>query len=455
MEMSIQHNLAAYNANRQFNITTKKRAKSSEKLSSGYRVNRAADDAAGLAISEKMRRQIKGLTQASRNAQDGISMVQIADGALNEIHSMLHRANELAIQAANGTLSTKDRGYIQQEIDHLSAEVNGISERTTFNEILVLKGGGNWETVTDTYIPQIHVAQPVANSDLPNGVSFDPASAANGYLSQHTAAGEPSATLDFSGVTNISDLNGKGFYTTCCTCQNHYSFKFDTSTSASSVSGSQHFTYTIGLQGVTTVAGVVQAIVDATAGCPNGHYTMLEADGEKLIIHDNRSNVSAGPGSGLVGSGVTEEVIQDGTPVLTTRNIITPGRVINLQVGAEGGQKMGIQLPDISSTLVGLSAVNVRTPQAASNSIQRIKQGLEYVSTERSRMGAYQNRLEHTINNLDNVVENTSAAESQIRDTDMAKEMVEYSNQGILEQAGQSMLSHANQQKQTILSLLQ
>ena len=454
MNMAIQHNIAAMNAERMSGIVSGKKAKSTEKLSSGYRVNRAADDAAGLAISEKMRRQIKGLTQASRNSQDGISMVQIADGALNEIHDMLHRANQLVIQGANGTLTQDDRSYIQQELDALAAEVDGISERTVFNELLVLKGGGTRRTITETYTPTIYTAQKVSGSDLPPGVTIDSASSTNGYMSQ-TYNGCVASTIDFSGLANISDLDGKGFFSTCCTCDDHYSITFDSSTSSHSVSGNQHYTFTVGTQGCSSPTDVVNRIVEATGGQPNNHFTVYEANGDKLLMHDYRSNVTAGPNRGKVGSGVTEEVATTGTPVERTREVIDGKREIFLQVGAEAGHLMGIQLPDIDSSLVGLSSVSVMTDAKAQSSIAFIKNGLAYVSEERSRMGAYQNRLEHTIKNLDNVVENTTAAESQIRDTDMAEEMVDFSNQNILEQAGMSVLSQANQQKQGILSLLQ
>ena len=271
--MVVQHNLQAMNTNRQLGITTGQQAKSTEKLSSGYRVNRAADDAAGLAISEKMRRQVRGLTQASSNAQDGISMVQTAEGALNEVHDMLQRMNELANKAANGTLTTADRSYIQQEITALQSEINRTSNDTKFNELELLSG----------------------------------------------------------------------------------SYSYD------------------------------------------------------------------------------------------------------LQVGADQNQTITVTLKNMTASGLGVGAsqVTVGSQIAAQNAIESIKQGISNLSSMRADLGAVQNRLEHTIKNLDNVVENTTAAESQIRDTDMAKEMVRYSNNNILAQAGQSMLAQANQTNQGVLSLLQ
>ena len=280
--MVVQHNLTAMNSNRMLNITTGAQAKSTEKLSSGYKINRAADDAAGLAISEKMRRQIRGLTQASTNAQDGISAVQTAEGALNEVHDMLQRMNQLAVQASNGTNTTTDREYLNSEVQALQSEIDRVATTTTFNEQMLLDG-----------------------------------------------------------------------------------------------------TFT----------------------------------------------------------------------------------AVGLQVGAENASEQRISLNITSMKMSGLLSsysgsvkvngkISVSTASKAQASISAIKVALEALSKQRSDLGAVQNRLEHTIANLDNVVENTTAAESQIRDTDMATEMVKFSNSNILAQAGQSMLAQANQSNQGVLSLL-
>ena len=276
--MVVQHNLTAMNSNRMLGLTTKTQGKSTEKLSSGYKVNRAADDAAGLAISEKMRRQIRGLTQASLNAQDGISAVQTAEGALNEVHDMLQRMNELAIKSANGTNQTEDQSYIQSEVDALIKEIDRVAQTTTFNERMLLNG--SW---------------------------------------------------------------------------------------------------------------------------------------------------SGG---------------------------------VDLQVGAEGtsGNRISVSIEAMDAagiSIDSLSSSGVASQSAAQNSISKIKAALTAISKQRSDLGAIQNRLEHTINNLDNVVENTTSAESAIRDTDMATEMVKYSNNQILAQAGQAMLAQSNQANQGVLSLLQ
>ncbi len=527
MEMSVTHNLLGMNANRQFGLTTKRKAKNTERLSSGYRINRAADDAAGLAISEKMRRQVRGLTQASRNAQDGISLVQIADGALHEIHDMLQRANQLAVQAANDTNSDDDRESIQQEIDALAAEVDGISDRASFNEILVLKGGSHTvtEMVTTTTTTTTKTVK-LVNTELPPNMAITNQSGSdsshlsgnhitsdscnftyvdsNGVTQSATATvnrNHPAAVISFnSSAISQSDLDamdGKGFHTTCCSCSKHYSVRFSSSMNESKLETSgQHLIYTIGIQGCTTAEEVWNRVLSKTTDIPNSHFTKLQktADGLGLIVYDGRTsdskkglenkildtlpagssavNITGWPGmrgydqsydrtvggeNGKFGPGVAEEEVKTETTTTTspvTHEVADP-RDLNLQVGSEAGQKIVITLPAIDSGKVGLGSVDVSNYQSANEAIKSIKEGLAYVSTERSRMGAYQNRLEHTIANLDNVVENTTEAESRIRDMDMAEGSMTNGMMSVLEQAGTAMLTQANQQQQRILSLLQ
>ena len=270
--MVVQHNLRAMNSNRMLGLTQSTQAKSTEKLSSGYKINRAADDAAGLAISEKMRRQIRGLSQASENAQDGISCVQTAEGALNEVHDMLQRMNELAVQAANGTNESEDRTYIKEEMDLLIEEITRTADDTTFNK-----------------------------------------------------------------------------------------------------------------------------------------KNLLDGSIDELTLH----------------------------------------------VGTEEGNTITFELQSVSASKLGVDKVDITTSTKARESLTTIDEAIQTLSSFRAKLGAVQNRLEHTINNLDNVVENTTAAEAQIRDTDMATEMVKYSNNNILAQAGQAMLAQSNQANQGVLSLLQ
>jgi len=490
--MVIMHNLEAMNANRMFGVTNSKLASTTEKLSSGYKINRSADDAAGLSISEKMRRQIRGLNQASLNAQDGISMVQVADGAMAEVMEMLQRGNELSVKAANGTLTEMERQFIQDEIDHLKDEIDGISDRTKFNDLQVLKG---------VDVPRQSAPGGAAIiSGLPGwvglgsstaGLMGDTYTTTEAYEYTDTTSGNQvtgtaqiqhtASILDFSDlndpaqlVTKLNELKGQGFYSTCCTCTNHYSIKFtDGSTNSMEQSGN-HYIYNIGVDGVQNASELVQRMVDGTEnGNPQGHFSVFEQDvnnASRLVIYDDRdkgevaknigngasvtwtdwdygntSNVDAYGDYGRFGPGiaVSEQSLQRDNPV----NII-------LQIGGEKGETMGIDLPSISTISVGIDTVDVTTHESAGAGINAFRDAIDYVSRERARMGSYQNRLEHTIKSLDNVSENTQAAESRIRDTDMADTMVANANLNVLAQAGQSMLAQANKSKEGILSLL-
>jgi flagellin len=321
--MLVQHNMTAHNSNRMLGVTTSQQAKSSEKLSSGYQINRAADDAAGLSISEKMRRQVRGLTQATKNAQDGISAVQTAEGALNEVQDMLQRMNELTVKAANGTLQTVDRTYIQNEVDALVSEIDRVSASTTFNEQNLLNGEFTGKCL------QVGSENPLDNSGAVN-------------MASRQVIKISINKVDFKGLT----------------------------------------------------AGTLAF--------------------KSAIDKDVKLSTKA--------TGTLQSVA--------------------------GGAKIP------SATSAGVSKLTVSTQSTAQSSISFIKTALQNVSTQRSALGAIQNRLEHTIANLNNVVENTTSAESLIRDTDMASEMVRYSNNNILAQAGQSMLAQANQSNQGVLSLL-
>lgn len=494
--MVIAHNMQAMNANRQYGITTKGLAKTTEKLSSGYKVNRAADDAAGLAISEKMRKQIRGLSQAGANAEDGISMVQIADGAMAEVHEMIDRGLELSVKAANGTLSYTDRCYIQEEIEHLKLEIDGIKERTKFNEIYVLKGE-LYETAKQVPIGLVN-----SGGTLPAWVQFGQAQQ-DGRLSETfttqtsyivdttvtppvtntTPIKHAAASIDFSQLTaaNVSQLVGTGVHATCCTCTDYYSIEFVSGTPSEVERSGNHFIYKINIDNVTSGADLVNAIIAGTDnGYPNGHYTKLAADDTnpaKVWIYDDRSKeseaatkpadwtansqwqgwrnkqygIDSTSGRGQFGEGVMRE---------QTKRVVTGYyegyQMLALQIGGETDcdNRMSIKLPLISSSALGLADVDVCSEAGADAAITAFHEAKAYVSENRSRMGAYQNRLEHTINNLNNVVENTTAAESQIRDTDMADEMVKHSKYSILAQAGESMIAQSNQQNQGVLSLI-
>ena len=319
--MVVQHNLTAMNSNRMLGLTSSQQAKSTEKLSSGYKINRAADDAAGLSISEKMRRQIRGLSQASLNAEDGISCVQTAEGALTEVHDMLQRINELAVKGENATLTSADRSYIQSEVKQLMDEIDRVSTTTTFNEQNLLDG-----------------------------------------------------TFENKGLQVGAEAG-------------------------------QHITFTIDEMSM-------DGLVAAAAEDAKSHVAL----DEELEFAD-------------------------------TANFAGVDKCANSEVAAtvvDGFKTKDSSKADEIASAADFAMLNVFT-----------KSAIQTVSRQRSDLGAIQNRLEHTIANLDNVVENTTAAESQIRDADMATEMVKYSNNNILMQAGQAMLAQANQANQGVMSLLQ
>ena len=386
--MVVQHNLQAMNSNRMLGVTTSSQAKVTEKLSSGYKINRAADDAAGLSISEKMRKQIRGLDQASNNAQDGVSAVQTAEGALAEVHDMLQRMNELAVQAANGTNSTSDRTAIQNEIDQLTTEIDRVAETTKFNETYLLKGGDETKAVT----MKAHDA----------GLKGSLTVAANGK----TATFKPAA-LETSDKVMIGGKEYK--------------------------------------------------IVTTGADQNNGLITKDIA--QNLMKEELIKANSIGLDAPLPADKVTGD-LTGGFTITMGEQTVANALSFNLHVGADADMtnKINVNIDTMNSAFLGVKGLDVVGKDGigtqATYAIDAIADAIQKVSDQRSALGAVQNRLEHTIKNLDNVVENTTAAESQIRDTDMASTMVEYTKNNILQQAGQSMLAQANQSTQGVLSLL-
>ena len=460
--MVVQHNMQAMNANRMLNITTSSQSKATEKLSSGYKINRAADDAAGLSISEKMRKQIKGLDQASTNAQDGISAVQTAEGALTEVHSMLQRMNELTVQASNGTNSESDREAIQNEISQLTTEIDRVAETTKFNETYLLKGNGKVSTV------KIH-AQDAGLTGTLTGIgtgtaTFKMAALKNGESISIGSKGYRIGTTvtaikaQVPGTTNsIVTINGT-------------EYKIATKTSAADYQYKQDDLKSIIKDGDKVIIGTQTyiAMVDANNdGVGDNDGSVISANqAYKLIKEELRkaSSIGADPGKeAKVGAVPTGEYTQTHTQVsftITEGSVkTTQGLQMGLHVGADadGTNKITFTIDTLTSAGLGIQNLGIvdNTGAKATYAIDAIADALQKVSAQRSALGAVQNRLEHTINNLDNVVENTTSAESQIRDTDMAEEMVEYSKNNILAQAGQSMLAQANQATQGVMSLLQ
>ena len=415
--MVVQHNLTAMNSNRMLGVTTSAQAKSTEKLSSGYKINRAADDAAGLSISEKMRKQIRGLTQASSNAQDGISAVQTAEGALNEVQDMLQRMNELAVKAANGTNSEDDRNYIQDEVNQLIKEIDRVSTTTKFNETYLLKGD---DTVKFTATPTAGLATTLTDGSDTAQAKIEITIAANSYK---TEGGKSDVTFSLMGKNFSVRLEETD----------------DNKTLATKLAKAMN----------------ENKITDSNVGA----FTASADDAGKITLTAAKNGVVAD----TTVIKADAELTAKGTGVLT----------LDLHVGADStsDNQISVDIKQMSATVLGLKTGNSTTGDATGNldtllvngkddknaraAIDTIASALQEVSKQRSALGAAQNRLEHTISNLDNVVENTTSAESSIRDTDMATEMVKYSNNNILAQAGQAMLAQANQSNQGVLSLLQ
>ena len=447
--MVVQHNMQAANANRMLNVTTSAQSKSTEKLPSGYRINRAADDAAGLTISEKMRKQIKGLDRASTNAEDGVSAVQTAEGALTEVHSMLQRMNELATQSANGTNSSTDRQAIQDEIDQLSTEIDRVSETTKFNETYLLKGQNG---TTDKYMKAHDAGFAGTLVDGDKTATFSMKIKAGESLkiggTDYDVYADGSGVLDLQksvkglAVGKKVTIDGTE-YTVAAADADSTNLKADTIAAKIKAGAKVKVDTNDAVTAVDTSKATSISVTDAT----NKVTEQLKAANDIGAV-DGKSTVTAGTAAA---DGTVEFDIQKGHA--TVADTLS----FNLHVGADADStnKITVDIDAMSSAGLGIKGINVSTEQSATYSIDAIADAISQVSSQRSALGAVQNRLEHTINNLDNVSENTTSAESRIRDTDMAKEMVNYSKNNILAQAGQSMLAQANQSNQGVLSLLQ
>ena len=567
MAMIVQHNMSAMNANRMLGITNSSLAKSTEKLSSGYKINRAADDAAGLSISEKMRSQIRGLNKASDNAQDGISLIQTAEGALNESHSILQRMRELSVQASNGTETDDDREAVQKEISQLQDELTRISSTTEFNTMKLLDGslgsksassqgavltGTNVATFSATGLDSNSVKKDLSGLagttvkdtfeidgqkftiDWSKGKAKDFASKysvdlANMTESQtkalasdlETLLNESAADAGVSGtvkvaykadgqITVTSNNNGEkssfGFVGTDATTvgggvnatdslgavmfsgtagANAAKTADATMKIANTIANNSTFTMTINGTEVqakitaainegddmkaaaTTIQDAVQTAVDAyntamgtgttTEALTKTDFTVTaNKDGSFNIEYAGDKEVSFSFGeatvNGLTGTTATKLGLTNKQSASATSN-----KGIELQIGANEGQTMEFTIDDMSAAALGVDGnkVDLATQDGAQKATTTIDAAIKKVSEQRSKLGAVQNRLEHTIANLDTASENTQTSESRIRDTDMAEEMVAYSKNNILLQAGQSMLAQANQSNQGVLSLLQ
>ena len=396
MAMVVQHNMTAANANRMLGTTSSAQAKSAEKLSSGYKINRAGDDAAGLKISEKMRSQIRGLNKASDNAQDGISLIQTAEGALNESHSILQRMNELAVQGANDTNQSIDRDAINQELEALTDELDRISQTTQFNKQNLLDGNFKDKKL-----------QVGANANQNIEISIDAMNADSLGLGKEmvTQGGTTPIAVKYDGISYKYAAN-----TTAAKNKELAIKSFQAQISKKVVSAAftaQYDNTTGSIYYKATIDGKEKRFADASKA-------------KKAYLDDQKAKASAAITNDF------QKYVQTSTTAGTT--------------GTRGEVRYGARVDDYES---------------ANKTITKVQDAINTVSTQRSALGALQNRLEHTVANLDNVSENTQSAESRIRDTDMASEMVDYSKNNILAQAGQSMLAQANQSTQGVLSLLQ
>ena len=411
--MIINHNMNALNAHRNMGVNNTASGKSMEKLSSGLRINRAGDDAAGLAISEKMRGQIRGLEQSSRNASDGISMIQTAEGALNETTNILQRMRELAVQSANDTNTSDDREQLQKEMTQLGEEIDRIANNTEFNTKKLLNGNMGKATTA--------VAGTVENkgnlkNDVTEGTKFEELKDVNG---------NNLGIAENDVITATWSVGGTQYSATVTVAKDDTLEELKNAMEADNT-----------INGFDIAGGAISvtAAKTGTANQINGlSIEVKSANGDRKEAASNALSSFA-----------------TGTQAADTR---TNGSA-NLQIGANGGQQLNLSIEDMRATSLGVSNLQVGTQSQANTAINVIDEATKRVSSERANLGAAQNRLEYTISNLDNTAENLTSAESTLRDVDMAKEMMEYSKNNILSQAAQSMISQANQQPQNVLQLL-
>ena len=490
--MRIQHNIAALNSYRNLTGNNNAVAKNLEKLSSGYRINRAGDDAAGLAISEKMRAQITGLNTAQKNAQDGVSLVQTAEGALTEVHSMLNRMVELADQSANGTYDNEvDRANLQKEIDSLKDEIDRIADSTNFNGINLLDGSLSAAKL-DVKSANINnnPITPTVNAATGTISKFVVAAGANGtkqtltveyadesgtlheveveYTSGNSAAANDTAILgalqksELASVFDITSDKGGNF-------------------SLTSKVGGENGAKLTGISTTDTTPNAVKAgavtkgkneTVTLTNGAQNiiaGDTIVLNGKTYEFVANTSSKPKTEGATAIVVGADVNATIANLNTAlenagVKATKNgndlvlsATKDGAALTLQIGdtSEDFNQMNVSVGDMHTAALGIADIDISTQAGAKAAVDKIKSAINSVSSTRGDLGAIQNRLEHTINNLSVTAENMTAAESRIRDVDMANEMMAYTKNNILVQSSQAMLAQANQLPQGVLQLLQ
>jgi flagellin len=486
--MIINHNIPALNTYRSLTINQETTNKSLAKLSSGLRINTAGDDAAGLAISEKMRSQIRGLNQASRNAYDGKSLLNVAEGALNEVHSILQRMKELAVQSANDTNTTFDRGEIQKEVDQLKTEIDRISRDTEFNTMKLLNGTmenratvyGDKAGASDGSIYDKDFRFEIGGAVVAAGMyTITSSTALEGKAGNLKAVGVSSnVEIAFLNTTTGTDgktsglgakygdyrldisknlggtfdltltgpdgkyqiLKSQGGNTTVTFSQLGVAFKFDASSNKISSDGYVTFTNYID-------KGKFELVGGKSKDNPNKTSVSVEIGDKQSITSYTGQTLDMGGvqfhlSVGLFGANTLSAQV----------NVVDQS--IKLHIGANEAQNMGVSILDSSSKALGVNQVDLRQQKDADMAITAIDKAINRVSSERSKMGAIINRLEHTIKNLGTTSENMTASESRIRDVDVAKEIMEFTKSNILSQSAQAMLAQANTMPQNVLSLL-
>lgn len=551
MGMVVQHNISAMNANNAMTRNVSGLGKSTEKLSTGYAINRAADNAAGLAISEKMRSQIRGLSQATNNANDAISLIQTAEGGLQETEDILQRMRELSVQSANGTYTDEDREQIQFEVDALKSEIDRIAESTEFNEMKLLDGSLDGVSTGSTeYGPRYGVllsANTATGGKLTKNTSLegstitssiagvqislaDTASGAGGESAEWDAAGKK-LTLNLvkgstytqsqiddliKNATQAKDTTQTGDPADVSIKLKNGVFSFSDVETYTTQTGVRADSDEVDVTGLLMTGGTVAndkyadsikftsntygedkrkitLLTDVAAGkewvetkvkgnegtgIKDGEFKLhlstgveySESDIEKLLAKAGLdydvtlSDQTAKPDGDKVlfaqkkddTTGVEIDMATNAGAGLGADKMMGAGEGLTFQIGANGveDQRLTINVADMSSTAIGVNGVDVSTQDGANDGINKIDDAIKTVSTQRAKLGAVQNRLEHTVNSLSTAEENLQSAESQIRDTDMAAEMIKYTKSNILQQASQSMLAQANQQPQGVLQLL-
>lgn len=514
--MRINHNISALKANNQLARTNSQLDRSLEKLSSGFRINSAADDSAGLAISQKMKTQISGLDQASRNGSDGISVIQTAEGALVEVESMLQRMRELAVQSANGTYTTDDRLAIQSEIDQLNQEITRISKTTEFNSMTLLDGNIDRKSYSsNNNVNLVSLSDTVAVGDytivveqdarqaviLGDESSFNGAGTAAVETVNNTQTGSINIngesvkvnagdTLDevFTKIRDAGDNVGISVFavasgatpstTTNLDLAGYTSTTWADNTRLAFVSrdyGSNQkveiycddpeLSTLLGLSPSKAMANGYDAKATLNYASQFDNTATVSVKGNKVSISDrNNFEMVAEVAPGTVSTVFDDYKVDDtavtapNTPVLNYKSVtisVLDAGPMDLQIGANEGQTMSVRIPKVDPSTLGIDKINIGTADGAQEAIQLLDTAINQVSAIRSKLGAYQNRLEHSISNLDVTQENMTESLSRIEDVDMAEEMASYTQKNVLAQAGTSMLAQANQRPQTILSLLQ